>query len=153
MEFRLTAEHRSDFGKGAARRLRRSGRIPAVIYGANASLTHISLPGHDLELALTRPKVTLSIDIDGASTLVKPRDVQRDPVRRTLEHVDLIIVSAAEARERQAESEALIAEAAAAAEAAENAPEFSGSYVTEATDLPEDHVGETVAEDVPADDD
>ena len=131
MNVRLDAEPRSDFGKGAARRLRREGRIPAVLYGQGATLVHLSLPGHDLEQALRKPKVTLEIVQGGATTLAKPRDVQRDPVKRTVEHVDLVIVSAAEARERAAEAEVLVAEAAAAAEAAAKAPEFSGAREAE----------------------
>lgn len=126
MNIRLEAEPRSDFGKGAARRLRRAGRIPVVLYGGGTELVHLSLPGHDLEQALRKPKVTLEIVQGSAATLAKPRDVQRDPVRRTIEHVDLIIVSAAEARERAAEAEILVAEAAAAAEAAASAPEPKG---------------------------
>ena len=105
MNIRLEAEPRSDFGKGAARRLRRSGRIPVVLYGDGTELLHLSLPGHDLEQALRKPKVTLEIVHGSATTLTKPRDVQRDPVRRTIEHVDLIVVSAAEARERAAEAD------------------------------------------------
>lgn len=121
MNIRLEAEPRSDFGKGAARKLRRSGRIPVVLYGSDAQLVHLSLPGHDLEQALRKPKVTLEIVQGSATTLAKPRDIQRDPVKRTIEHVDLIIVSAAEARDRAAEAEVLVAEAAAAAEAAATA--------------------------------
>lgn len=126
MNIRLEAEPRSDFGKGAARKLRRSGRIPVVLYGSDAELVHLSLPGHELEQALRKPKVTLEIVQGSATTLTKPRDVQRDPVKRTIEHVDLIIVSAAEARERAAEAEVLVAEAAAAAEAAASAPAPKG---------------------------
>lgn len=121
MNIRLEAEPRSDFGKGAARKLRRSGRIPVVVYGSGTELVHLSLPGHELEQALRKPKVTLEIVQGSATTLTKPRDIQRDPVRRTIEHVDLIIVTAAEARERAAEAEVLVAEAAAAAEAAATA--------------------------------
>lgn len=121
MNVRLEAEPRSDFGKGASRRLRRSGRIPVVLYGGGTQLVHLSLPGHDLEQALRKPKVTLEIVHGSAVTLAKPRDIQRDPVRRTIEHVDLLIVSAAEARVRAAEAEVLVAEAAAAAEAAASA--------------------------------
>lgn len=126
MNIRLEAEPRSDFGKGAARKLRRSGRIPVVLYGSGTELVHLSLPGHELEQALRKPKVTLEIVQGSATTLTKPRDVQRDPVRRTIEHVDLIIVSASEARERAAEAEVLVAEAAAAAEAAASAPAPKG---------------------------
>ncbi len=131
MNIRLDAEPRSDFGKGAARRLRRDGRIPVVLYGAGVELVHLSLPGHELEQALRKPKVTLEIVQGSSTTLVKPRDIQRDAVRRTIEHVDLIIVTEAEARERAAEAEILVAEAAAAAEAAANAPEPSGPPLEE----------------------
>ena len=118
MPVRFTAEPRSDFGKGAARRLRRDGRIPAVIYGGGSEVTHISLPAHELTLALRVPSATFEIDLAGAETLVKPRDVQRDPVRRDIEHVDLIVIDAAEARARETRSQKLVAEAEAAATAA-----------------------------------
>lgn len=114
---RMTAEPRSEFGKGAARRLRRTGRVPAVIYGDGQELRHISLPGHDLVQALRRPRVVLEIEFEGGTTLVKPRDVQRDPVKLFLEHVDLVVVSAAEARARGAMAEAIAAAEAAADEA------------------------------------
>ena len=118
VNIRLDAQPRTDFGKGAARRLRREGRIPVVLYGGDAPLVHLSLPAHELEQALRKPKVTLEI-VDGSSTtLVKPRDIQRDPVKRSIEHVDLIVVSASEARDRAAEAVVLVAEAEAAAEAA-----------------------------------
>jgi large subunit ribosomal protein L25 len=132
VNIRLEAEPRSDFGKGAARRLRRAGRIPVVVYGNGTELLHLSLPGHELEQALRKPKVTLEIVQGSTATLTKPRDVQRDPVRRTIEHVDLIIVTASEARERAAEAEVLVAEAAAAAEAAASAPAPKGPAEGEA---------------------
>lgn len=113
----ISAESRSDFGKGAARRLRRSGAVPAVIYGNGTELRHVSLPGHDLMLALKKPKVTLSVQLGGESVTVAPRQVQRDPVRQVIEHVDLVVISAAEARERAAEAEAIVAAEAAAEEA------------------------------------
>ena len=141
MNVRLEAEPRSDFGKGAARRLRREGRVPAVLYGEGTLLVHVSLPGHELEQALRKPKVTLEIVQGSATTLTKPRDIQRDPVKRTLEHIDLVIVSAAEARDRAAEAEVLVAEAAAAAEAAASAPAFSGAR----DDAPEAAVAAEVA--------
>lgn len=114
----ITSEPRSDFGKGAARRLRRSGSVPAVIYGSGTELQHVSLPGHDLMMALKRPKVTLSVQVaGGGSVTVAPRQVQRDPVRRVIEHVDLVVISAAEARERAAEAEVITAATSAAEEA------------------------------------
>ena len=113
----LTAVARSDFGKGAARRIRREGNIPAVIYGDGSELLHVALPTHDLDLALRRPRVTLSISFDGSTVLVKPRDIQRDPVKRSLEHVDLVIISKQEAQDRSEMADAIKAATAAAEEA------------------------------------
>ena len=63
-EVRLTAEARTDFGKGAARRLRRDGKVPAVLYGDGEPPRHVSLDGHDLNQALKQPKVILEIDFE-----------------------------------------------------------------------------------------
>jgi large subunit ribosomal protein L25 len=106
-QVRLVAEPRSDFGKGAARRLRRSGRVPAVLYGSGSELTHVSLDDHDLTQGLRRPQVVFEIELDGEVTLAKPRDIQRDPVRQYLEHVDLVVVSRAEARARSEMADAI----------------------------------------------
>jgi large subunit ribosomal protein L25 len=113
----LTAVPRSDFGKGAARRIRRDGNIPAVIYGSGSDLVHIALPTHDLDLALRRPRVVLSITVDSGVVLVKPRDIQRDPVKRSLEHVDLVIITEHEAMMRSEMADAIKAAAALAEEA------------------------------------
>ncbi|MFM8897157.1 MAG: 50S ribosomal protein L25 [Actinomycetales bacterium] len=113
----ITAESRSDFGKGAARRLRRAGRIPAVIYGHGAELVHVSLPGHELELALRKPRVVLVVQTPDGTRLTKPRDVQRDPVRLFIEHVDLVVITEGEATERAAIADAIHAAEEAAAEA------------------------------------
>ena len=124
----ITAVPRSDFGKGAARRTRREGRVPAVIYGKGTEPQHVSLPDHELALALRHPGLVLEVTIEGKTLLVAPRDVQKDPVRRVLEHVDLVIVTKAEAAERV--EAGLAAEAAAEAaheaevEAAAHAPEM-----------------------------
>lgn len=91
-EVRIAAERRTEFGKGAARRIRRAAKVPAVLYGHGTAPRHIALPGHDLMLALKTPNVLLSIDLDGATELALPKDVQRDPVKGTLEHVDLLVV-------------------------------------------------------------
>jgi len=92
-EFRLKAEKRTQFGKGAARRVRREHKIPAVLYGHGTHPQHITLPGHETMLALKHPNVLFSLDIDGGdSTLAIAKDVQRDAVRRTIDHVDLVIV-------------------------------------------------------------
>lgn len=95
-EVRITAEQRTEFGKGAARRIRRANKVPAVLYGHGTAPRHISLPGHDLMLALKTPNVLLSIDFDGGSELALPKDVQRDPIKGFLEHVDLVIVKRGE---------------------------------------------------------
>lgn len=110
----IDAEPRDDFGKGAARKLRAAGRVPAVVYGHESDVRHVSLPAHELELALVKPKVVLVVSIDGDSLTVAPRQVQRDPVRRVIEHVDLVILSASEQRERAAEAQLMqLAEEAA----------------------------------------
>lgn len=92
-EVRLSAESRTEFGKGAARRIRRDNKVPAVLYGHGAEPRHISLPGHELMLALKTPNVLLTLDLDGgADELALPKDVQRDPIKGFLEHVDLVVV-------------------------------------------------------------
>ncbi len=96
-EVRIPAEPRTEFGKGAARRTRRAHKVPAVLYGHGIAPRHISLPGHELMLALKTPNVLLSLDLgDGQSELALPRDVQRDPIKGFIEHVDLITVSRGE---------------------------------------------------------
>lgn len=137
----ITAEPRSDFGKGAARRTRRDGRVPAVIYGRGSEPRHVSLPDHDLTLALRHPGLVLEVTLEGKKLLVAPRDVQRDPVKRVLEHVDLVLITAAEAEERV--EAGLAAEAAAEAaheaelEAAAHAPEMDLEIHNEAEGEPE----------------
>jgi large subunit ribosomal protein L25 len=92
-EIKITAEPRDSFGKGAARQLRREGKIPAVLYGHKQEPVHLSLPEHDLFLALKTPNVLLNLDIvGGKSELAIPKAVSKDPVRRTLEHIDLLLV-------------------------------------------------------------
>jgi large subunit ribosomal protein L25 len=117
----ITATERSDFGKGAARRLRREGLVPAVIYGHGTQLQHVSLPNHDLDLALRKSYVVFSVTLNDKTILAMPRDIQREPVKRYLEHVDLIVITADEAVARTAygvKATADAAEAMAATEAA-----------------------------------
>ncbi len=91
-EIKLVAERRTAFGKGAARRIRRDHKIPAVLYGHGTAPVHITLPGHDTMMALKHANALLSIELDGASQLALAKDVQRDPIRPVIEHVDLVIV-------------------------------------------------------------
>jgi large subunit ribosomal protein L25 len=92
-EIKIAAEPRDTFGKGAARQLRRDGKIPAVLYGHKQEPVHLALPEHDLFLALKSPNVLLNLDIvGGKSELAIPKAVSKDPVKRTLEHVDLLLV-------------------------------------------------------------
>ncbi|WP_152360136.1 50S ribosomal protein L25/general stress protein Ctc [Microlunatus speluncae] len=92
-EVKLTAETRTEFGKGAARRIRRADKVPAVLYGHGADPVHITLPGHETLLALRVANALLSIDIAGSkSQLALPKQVQRDPIKGLIEHVDLVIV-------------------------------------------------------------
>ncbi|HEY3603904.1 MAG TPA: 50S ribosomal protein L25/general stress protein Ctc [Sporichthyaceae bacterium] len=96
-EVRISAEARTEFGKGAARRIRRDHRVPAVLYGHGNEPRHISLPGHELMLALKTANALFQISFtDGDDQLALPKDIQRDPVRGTLEHVDLIVVTKGE---------------------------------------------------------
>lgn len=91
-EVKLTAELRTEFGKGAARRIRRAHKVPAVLYGHGTDPVHISLPGHETLLALRTNNALLAIEVDGQAQLALPKQVQRDPIRHTIEHVDLVLV-------------------------------------------------------------
>ncbi|TDD77671.1 50S ribosomal protein L25/general stress protein Ctc [Actinomadura rubrisoli] len=96
-EVRIAAEPRTEFGKGAARRTRRAGKVPAVLYGHGTDPQHISLPGHELMLALKTPNVLLTIEgVGDGAELALPKDVQRDPIKGFLEHVDLLLVKRGE---------------------------------------------------------
>ena len=96
-EIKIDAKSRTEFGKGAARRTRRAGLVPAVLYGHGTDPVHVSLPGHETLLALRAANALLSISIDGtAEQLALPKQVQRNPVKGTVEHVDLVIVKRGE---------------------------------------------------------
>jgi len=92
MAEKITAEARESFGKGAARKLRAAGRIPAVVYGHGTEPVHISLPAHETGLVLRRANAVLELEVTGATQLALVKDVQRDPVRQIIEHLDLILV-------------------------------------------------------------
>ncbi len=92
-ENQIPAVSRTEFGKGAARRTRRAGMVPAVLYGHGTDPVHLSLPAHELQLALRVANAVLEITVDGGkSQLALAKQVQRHPVRPYIEHVDLVIV-------------------------------------------------------------
>ena len=94
-EVRISAEPRTEFGKGGARRTRRAGKVPAVLYGHGEKPRHIALPARELAAAIRHGGMTQVFDIavsDGTSALALPKAIQRDPVKDTFEHVDLLIV-------------------------------------------------------------
>ncbi len=91
-EVKLVATARTEFGKGAARRLRRAHQIPAVLYGHGTEPVHVALPGHETMLAVKQANALFEIELDGTATLALAKDVQRDPVKNVIEHVDLLIV-------------------------------------------------------------
>ena len=95
-EIRLEAQPRNEFGKGAARRARREGLVPAVVYGHGTTPVHVNLPGHALMLALKTPNVLFSLAIDGKDEFVLPKAVQRDAIKRNVKHIDLLLVKRGE---------------------------------------------------------
>lgn len=91
-ENRLVVHLRTEFGKGAARRVRRAGKVPAVVYGHGTDPIHIALPGHDTMMALKQANALLTLVIEGTDQLALAKDVQRDPIRPIIEHVDLVLI-------------------------------------------------------------
>ena len=95
---KIQAETRTEFGKGAARRIRRDDKVPAVVYGHGKEPLHLTLPGHDTMMALKHggANALLDLDIDGSSQLALTKQIQIDPIRRTLEHIDFVAVTKGE---------------------------------------------------------
>ncbi|HVB28090.1 MAG TPA: 50S ribosomal protein L25/general stress protein Ctc [Mycobacteriales bacterium] len=94
-EVRIVAEARTEFGKGGARRTRRAGKVPAVLYGHGGAPRHLALPAREFAHALRTDaglNVLLNLEIDGGVELALPKSVQRDPLRGDIEHVDLLLV-------------------------------------------------------------
>lgn len=94
-EVKISAEPRTEFGKGGARRTRRAGKVPAVLYGHGEKPKHIALPAREFAAAIRHGGANqlFAIDItDGTQALALPKAIQRDPVKDTFEHVDLILV-------------------------------------------------------------
>ncbi|MEU8323258.1 50S ribosomal protein L25/general stress protein Ctc [Nonomuraea sp. NPDC048881] len=95
-EVRIAAEPRTVFGKGAARKIRRADKVPAVLYGHGIDPKHLTLPGHEVLLALRTPNVLIRLQGDGVDELALPKGVQRDPIKGFVEHVDLLLVKRGE---------------------------------------------------------
>ena len=93
-EVRLSAEVRTEFGKGGARRTRRAGKIPAVIYGHGAEPRHVSLPAREFSNAIRHggANVLLTLEIEGKEELAIPKAIQRHALKNTYDHVDLLAV-------------------------------------------------------------
>ncbi|MBP1242597.1 large subunit ribosomal protein L25 [Frigoribacterium sp. PvP120] len=88
----LSATLRTSFGKGAARKIRAADAIPAVIYGHGTDPQHVTLPGHETMLITRRSNALITLDIEGTKQLALVKDIQRDPVKQIIEHIDLIVV-------------------------------------------------------------
>jgi large subunit ribosomal protein L25 len=95
-EVRIAAELRTEFGKGAARKIRRGNKVPAVLYGHGTEPKHLTLPGHELLLALRQANVLIRVHGDGVDEIALPKGVQRDPIKGFVEHVDLLLVKRGE---------------------------------------------------------
>lgn len=96
-EIKMSAKTRTEFGKGAARRERREDRVPAVIYGHGIEPLHVSCPAHDVMMALKQVNALIEIQIaDGPTQLTVVKDVQRDTLKRTIRHVDFVVVKRGE---------------------------------------------------------
>jgi large subunit ribosomal protein L25 len=91
-DVKITAELRREFGKGASRRARGAGRVPAVIYGHGTDPVHVTVPGHETMMALKAKNVLITLDIEGREELVIPKAVQREAIRGFLVHLDLLVV-------------------------------------------------------------
>jgi large subunit ribosomal protein L25 len=93
---KVVADARESFGKGAARKLRAVGKIPAVVYGHGTEPRHVALPAHQVGLLIRKANAVLDLQIDGKSQLALVKDVQKDPVRQIIEHLDLIVIRVGE---------------------------------------------------------
>ena len=92
-EVKITAEPRTEFGKGPARQIRRYGRVPAVLYGHHSEPMHMTLPGHEVLMAMRTPNVLIRLEgLPGGAQLALPKAIQRDPIKGWVEHLDLLHV-------------------------------------------------------------
>lgn len=92
----LVGNARESFGKGVARKLRAAGQTPVVVYGHGTDPIHLSVETHPLSLIIRHANALIELDINGAKQLVLVKDVQKDPVRQIIEHVDLVVVNQGE---------------------------------------------------------
>ena len=97
-DLKISAETRTQFGKGAARRIRRDDKVPAVIYGHGNEPVHLTLPGHDTMMALKHggSNALLYIDLEGKTYIALTKQVQADPIKGFLEHIDFVEVKKGE---------------------------------------------------------
>jgi large subunit ribosomal protein L25 len=96
-EVSIKAEPRTEFGKGPSRRIRNDGKVPAVLYGHHSDPKHLTLPGHEVLMALRTPNVLIRLEgLPGGAQLALPKAIQRDPIKGWVEHVDLLTVRAGE---------------------------------------------------------
>ena len=135
---KLTAATRTEFGKGAARRARREGLIPAVIYANDVEPIHITLPNHDTVMALRHhgKHAVLEIDVAGRSQFVKTQQVQVDDLRRVIEHIDFVAIDKKDVAAAEAEVAAEEAAEQAAYEAAAEAASHESHMDDESLDAP-----------------
>ena len=92
-EVPITAEPRTEFGKGFARRTRVAGKVPAILYGHGTDTRHLTLPGHALMMALKTQNALIRVEgLPGGNELALPKAIQRNPIKGSIEHVDLILV-------------------------------------------------------------
>ncbi|CCH78335.1 50S ribosomal protein L25 [Nostocoides japonicum T1-X7] len=131
---KMTVERRTQFGKGAARKIRRAGKIPAVMYGHGTDPVHIALPGHDAMLALKNANAVLTLVIDGTEQLALAKDVQRDPIKPVIEHVDLVVIRKGE---KVSVEVGIHVEGEAAAETLVSVESPTVEVLAEATHIPE----------------
>ena len=146
-DVRIDAAARDEFGKGASRQYRRGGKVPAVVYGSGSEVRHLVLPAHELSLALRIPRVVLQVEVEGEDLLVAPRDVQKDPVRQDLLHLDLVLLSSEDVAARHAYADAL-AKAERIAEEAGQDPMQAAALIEEAAENGEnlDEVADRIVE-------
>ena len=131
---KIQVTKRTDVGKGASRQARRDGLIPAVVYGHGADPVHLLLPAQETTLAVRNPNALLTVVSEGEEHMVLPKDIQRHPLKQTVEHLDLIEVRRGE---KVVVDVTVHVEGEVAQGAAFNLEEATVPVEAEATHLPE----------------